>query len=291
MPKTIAASADGLEEARHAARANVPPGYRIEDERVITTGDGTASGVGETMADAVSYATRQVPSEARVMNQRELSSPATRMVTVEAFDEAEAGRLATGQTVRFETSRFASVLRQPRKGLWGLGRRPGSYEFVVTRAAVVEIAYHSHAKVALTALSEEEWQVHVFELTVADRPGPQHKSVAQAADLHVGDVVRIWHSMMENWIPGWWLEVTAFDGTQVKLRDLMSDEVNTRHVGSTTGANVYKHPDPEAARRIGQQPDARQQEERQRAAVSRRAPRAIDLAAAQIGRNIGRYGR
>jgi hypothetical protein len=290
MSKVIEVAADDLEKARHQAKAQVPPGYVIDAENVISSGVETVRTQGATADEAFARAAGHIPFGFRITDKRQVIAPSTRKACVDAFTELEARSLFDKSLDRYETVGTITRITKPRAGFLGWGRKAGTYEVVVTRQAAVEVTYRTQARISVTLLTEEERLERLFDFTVAEGPSPQHKPVRGEDDLHVGDVIRIWHEMMENWIPGWWMEVVQIEGRKVQLRDLMSGEMKSRHIGDTV-SNAYKHPEPKAARLIGQQGKAREIEQSQREAIRSRAPRAIDFEAARIGREIARRGR
>jgi hypothetical protein len=293
MAKVIEVVADNLQQAQQQARAQVPSGYVIDEEKVLSDGIHAVRAKGATAGEAFAEADRQIPSGARITDRRELVAAGTRTARVEAFTELDARNLI-GKSLQdpgHEAVGAITPITLPKVGFLGLGRKAGTYEAVVTRQAAVEVNYCTQARISVTLLTEEEqWLKRSFDITVADRPGAQHQPVGGEGDLHVGDVIRIWHEMMGTWIPGWWLEVIQIEGHGVQLRDLMSGALDSRHIGDTV-RSAYKHPDPKAAKAIAQQPAARAIEQSQRTAIASRAPRAIDLEALRIGRQIARGGR
>jgi hypothetical protein len=67
-----------------------------------------------------------------------------------------------------------------------------------------------------------------------------------AETLHPGAAVRVWNNLpgMHRWVPGWWREVVAIEGEDVRLRDLESGEEEQRTRDDLL-RNAWLHPSPE----------------------------------------------
>lgn len=102
-------------------------------------------------------------------------------------------------------------------------------------------------------------------------PGESLLRVGSSADVRPGDMIRIWHGQLNQWIPGWWCEVLKVEGTDVVLKDLQSGEEKRR----TLPPDTWKHPNSGRVRAIG---DTQGQAEGGRLAALRREYEGLDFA-------------
>ena len=74
--ETFQIKADSLQEARELAKRRILAGFHVLSERVISDGKlMRARGVGKTSAEASANARRNVPSDANIGHESEVSRP------------------------------------------------------------------------------------------------------------------------------------------------------------------------------------------------------------------------
>jgi hypothetical protein len=150
--RIILAVADSLEEAKEQLESQIPEGFDVVSQEIVSQGKRrTVKASGDTLETALAKAQRQVPSEAQVVEKREIppeQKPIERVV--EAFDEVSA-KVATGivPTNRL-TIKGVRLLAEGSKGFLGIGRKPNQYavELVEHVPATVEITYKTPASIA-----------------------------------------------------------------------------------------------------------------------------------------------
>ena len=100
----------------------------------------------------------------------------------------------------------------------------------------------------------------------------------RASDLVPGAAIRIWHPHLQDWIPGWWLEVLRVDGDQVHLQDLQSGEEWDRTIDVQRGG-WYLHPAPDRLRSLG---EARERRRRKALDALRAQYEAMDFSTSSV---------
>lgn len=162
MAKTIIeVEADTLEEAREQVTARVPEGHVLLSERVLSDGKPkTVRVVAETIEMALATAQGDIPSNATIV-ERNVSSPGTRLVAVDAFDEPGARIQLVRRIATHETIQAIKLTMAGSKGFIGIGKTPSRYECEVIQQAVAEISHKVKARVAAEV---EERAVPLTEL-------------------------------------------------------------------------------------------------------------------------------
>ena len=153
----IEVEADSLSEAKEKVRAQIPPGYSLVSEKVVSDGlPRTAKGQGETEAKAFEQAQGQIPGNARIVDRKVVSGFSTRTVAIAAFDLEQAQAQAKTLASNVETLGTPRLVASGTKGFLGIGRKPHQYEIELTSQAVAEISYKIPVKIAAKAASRLE---------------------------------------------------------------------------------------------------------------------------------------
>lgn len=153
MNETIEVEADSLEEAREQVRSQIPEGFSLLSEEIISDGlPTTVEVVADTLDEALEKAQAALPDGAHILGQRELAVPERIAITVEAFTETGARmeadhRLGAGKAVVKSVRMTAAGSR----GFLGFGKTPNRYEVEVVRRAVLEITYRTKARISAQA--------------------------------------------------------------------------------------------------------------------------------------------
>jgi hypothetical protein len=95
--QTIEIEAETLEEARERVKSQIPEGFYLLSERIISDGKPrTIEAVASTTEEAFTEAQRRLPADVTVLEseRRILSTPDRTVIAVEAFDENSAKREA-----------------------------------------------------------------------------------------------------------------------------------------------------------------------------------------------------
>ena len=159
--KFIETEAETLEEARERVESQIPEGFCLLSEQVLSDGKPkTVEAVADTIEAAFAKAQGQMPANATIMEKKGLSAPEQRVITVESFDqqgaEAEAGRQAK---VKFGDTTVVKSLKLTvvgKKGFLGMGKTPNQYEAEVLQQAVAQITYKTKAKIAVN-VGKQSW--------------------------------------------------------------------------------------------------------------------------------------
>src|SRR6266540_473748 len=174
--QTIELEAETLEEVRNKIDGQIPEGFQLFSERVISSGNPRSiKEIANTAKDAFEKALIQVPSDGKVIEKIEIAAPAKNFIIVEAFDEqsaiSHAEQQAMRQTVRHLENTIIvkgiKLVSLGTKGFLGLGRKPNKYEAEIFWQAAVEIIYKQNVRVSFELLDTktfeekkrtEEWQ-------------------------------------------------------------------------------------------------------------------------------------
>lgn len=107
----------------------------------------TVKAVADTLEEAFAQARAKVPDNTVVLEERELASPSSKTITIEAFDEQTASWSAKSQaTSEFGNTAIVKDLTRTlmgQKGFFGIGKKPHQYEAELVRRAAVEIDYRT----------------------------------------------------------------------------------------------------------------------------------------------------
>jgi hypothetical protein len=153
MAQQIEIEAESLEEAREQLQSQVPEGFELLSERVVSDGKPkTVKGVAETTEAAFTKAASQIPDDAKVLERKEIAPAERHVITVEAPDEqtarSRASSRARGQFKGRATVQSVTLAVAGRRGFLGLGAKPNQYDAEIFTQAVVEIVYKSKAKIS-----------------------------------------------------------------------------------------------------------------------------------------------
>ena len=144
----IKVEADSLQEAKELVRTQIPEGFHLLTEQVISNGrHKTARGVSDTLEDAHKKAKTKVTAGADIIEIKEESFPKLETIVIEAYDELTA-KMEAKQHLRIH-GRVKGVLSMTpgKKILFGISRKPNSYEIQAFYPAIVEITYREKAKI------------------------------------------------------------------------------------------------------------------------------------------------
>jgi len=162
LEKTIEVGANSLDEARDELKSQLPEGFQIISEQVISDGTlQTIKGLGSTAEAAFIELQSKVPKGAEIVEKREIwkkelgaSAQKTIKLTVAALDEqsarSNAEQSAKERSSNEITVRSITLVIGGKKGFLGIGRRPNHYEVELLEhlPAAVEITYRPRVKVA-----------------------------------------------------------------------------------------------------------------------------------------------
>jgi hypothetical protein len=147
---SIEVEAESLEEARQQVRSKIAEGCFLLSEEVVTWGGtNTATGRGPTTEAAFAQAQNGLAEGAEVLNREEVVAPGQKQITVEALDEQSATSKAKNQIGNAGTVKSLRLVVAGKKGVFGMGGRPGQYVADVSQQAVVKITYRLKAKIAV----------------------------------------------------------------------------------------------------------------------------------------------
>jgi len=150
-----------LEEARELVKSRIPEGLYLLSEQVISDGKPkTVKANVDTIEAAFAKAQSQIPTNATIIEKKELSAPGQQVIAVQAFDERGAESAAKRQLGKNMVFKGLNLTAAGRNGFLGIGRTPSKYEAEVFRQAVVEITWKSKAKIVVNVGTKSEVMFH-----------------------------------------------------------------------------------------------------------------------------------
>jgi hypothetical protein len=154
--------ADTLEDARAEIAAQMPRGFALKSEAIVSSGTPeTTEARAETADEAFKKAERAIPRNAKILERAVVSEPQMRVSMVDGFDVDAAKAQASDALAADETIKNVSLASTGRKGVFGIGRTPNQYEVRIARQAHVRITHRQKvrldAEIAFHPLGAAEW--------------------------------------------------------------------------------------------------------------------------------------
>jgi uncharacterized C2H2 Zn-finger protein len=147
--KIIEIEAATLEEAREQVKSQLAEGRRLLSEKVISDGKPRAvKAIADTTEEAFAKAQGEIPTDASVLERKEVATPEQKVVTVEAFDEQTANARVASQVGNTAIVKAIRLTTTGKQGFLGIGKKPNQYRAEVFQQAVVEIIYKTKAKIS-----------------------------------------------------------------------------------------------------------------------------------------------
>lgn len=173
LSQTLEVEADSLAEARHQLQIQMPQGFLVLSERIISDGEPkTIQGIGETMERAHLDAQQKVPADAEILEEKEVTIPNRKVIEVVARNEQEAENSASWQAkLQFNGDAVVERIRlvtKGSKGLLGFGEKPNQYEAELIQKAVVSITYKTKAKVSAQVGNKQTEYQQAFIRTLTE---------------------------------------------------------------------------------------------------------------------------
>ncbi|MCI0392608.1 MAG: hypothetical protein MOB07_28070 [Acidobacteria bacterium] len=154
--QTIEVEADSIEEARKKAKSQIPRGFHLDSEKIIS--DGAAKSLtftAQTIEEAFAKAQNEIPPGLDILEKRVLAAPERRVITIMEFDEQAARIEAEKQISATATVESLKLTATGRKGFLGIGKTPNQYECAVFQQAAVLVICKGKAKL-LAKIAEGE---------------------------------------------------------------------------------------------------------------------------------------
>jgi len=148
----IEVEAETLEEARELVTSQIPEGFYLLSEQVISNGKPKAEkAVANTIEKAFVKARSAIPGNANILEERKLTFPGTRVIKVAASNKADAVTQVRTQHQVSNAAIIKSILLMipGSNGVFGIGKRTPQYEVEISQPAEVEIIYQTKAKISV----------------------------------------------------------------------------------------------------------------------------------------------
>jgi acyl carrier protein len=178
--KMVEVEAESLEEARKQVESQLPRGFSVLSEQVISDDrPKTVNAVAETTEAAFAKAQGEIPNNADILDKKELAAPERRLVSVEAADEENAKSIAHSRARReFGSTAVVKSLRLMNagsKGFLGIGAKPNQYQAEILQQGIVEVTYKTQAKI------RAEIGRKVYKLGLSDPSHPARRPIDEAS--------------------------------------------------------------------------------------------------------------
>jgi hypothetical protein len=147
MRQTLEVTANSLDDARSKAKEQTPKGFRIISEEIIN--DGKSKVIRKTKENfetAVEKAKSELPKGSKIGKIVEIQcaknfSIQEKAETQEAIREIVKGKYKNAHITSIGVSAWG------KKGVFGIGKTPNTYEIKLTQDSIAEITYSNDAKV------------------------------------------------------------------------------------------------------------------------------------------------
>lgn len=149
---TVEIEAETLQEAKEQLKSQIPKGFYLLSEQVISDGNPrTVEAAADTTEAAFAKAQSQVPANAIIIEKKELCAPEHHSIRVLAFDErnaeSEAKRQAAMKFGHATAVTGINLMVTGKSGFLGIGRTPNQYQARVFQYALVAITYREKARI------------------------------------------------------------------------------------------------------------------------------------------------
>ena len=146
--KDIEIVAETLEEAKEKLKKSLDPGQFVITKAILSTGKPkTVKADSDTVEDAFKSVQNKIPSDACVLSQEILQHPKSRVITIEALDDQKATELAGTMIKRTERVESLKMTSPGERRLFGLSKKPHTYEAMIFQPARVQVTFKSPAKI------------------------------------------------------------------------------------------------------------------------------------------------
>jgi len=162
--QSIEVEADSLIEARKQIQSRIPENFEILSEKILSDGKiESTRAVADTTEAAYHEALSKLPPEVEVLERKELVAAHQKNMIIEAFEEENA-RTQIGKKIG-KNARVVNVklLKSGKKGFFGMGKKPNSYEFQVLEQAAVEIKHKRKAKIRVVLQESPDFWIQKLE--------------------------------------------------------------------------------------------------------------------------------
>ncbi|GAH39302.1 unnamed protein product, partial [marine sediment metagenome] len=143
--KVIEVEAETLEEARQKVKSQIPEGYALRSEQIISSGrEKTVQAVANTTEEAFAKARGKILAGVKIIEEKELNAPERNIITVETFYPKNIAENHVWSEARRQLGDKAEVknvelLTVGSKGFLGMGKKPNVYQAEIYKQARVGI--------------------------------------------------------------------------------------------------------------------------------------------------------
>lgn len=156
--KLIEVEADSLEKARAEVKSQIPEGFILLFEKIISEGKPkTVKAVADTAEAAVAKAQIGIPTDACVLERKVVTAPEYKVIMTDACDEPTARAQVQGQIGDTAVIKALKLIASGKKGFLGMGKTPNQYEADVFQQALAEITHATKAKISVK-VGEKEYE-------------------------------------------------------------------------------------------------------------------------------------
>lgn len=146
----VTIEAKTLDEARQKAKDELEERYFIISEEVISDGLEKVNICTAKITDeAFSKGIKQIPSDAKIIEKKEIQKADKRISEVKGFEQNEAEKHIKQTLFKYEMLESVQLKEKGHKGFLGLGRKPNSYIANIIQLAAIEIKFIEPAKIKI----------------------------------------------------------------------------------------------------------------------------------------------
>ena len=162
MPEqTITIEANSIEEAKELLKTKLPEGFQIVSEEIVSDGNLKVIQVtGDSTESALQKAKLEIPTNAELLEWKEISPSEHKFISVDAEDDLSAQTQTLSKiTGRRPAIKRVSLLSQGSKGFLGIGKKLNQYQVEVVYEAIIEVTYQPKAKISTTIVKLEPQEI------------------------------------------------------------------------------------------------------------------------------------
>jgi hypothetical protein len=146
----IEIEASTLDEARNQLKDKIGDNCFVISEEVDSYGGNrSAQADAESVQQAFLKAEKMMPKNAVIIDRKEICASNEKLITVDAFSEESAKEKIKTQIDYKDTITNIKTAVIGSKGVFGIGKKPNTYEISLFKPAKVEISYCTKAKITV----------------------------------------------------------------------------------------------------------------------------------------------
>lgn len=145
---TLEGEGNDLSAARASIQGQLTTGYIVARERVVADGKHhSTEHVGDTREEALRLARQDIPEDAEVVEESCIREAESKIEHVQAFQDTELPPKIRDRFGGDALIKSSSIQQRARKGIFGLGKKAGTYEVRIFVPAKARCTWKQRAKI------------------------------------------------------------------------------------------------------------------------------------------------